>query len=200
MSTHIVRFLSGLTLSFLFLAGCGAGKSKETEEKPAPPKLPRPTAPASSAPKKSSIGSGKLSVTPPSADGQGFPSEMQTSDVDGDGDSDPVEVLYDESREILYYAGEMQLPCGDDAGDKDDFSDGPTSGTGTANYLVAVYLEGNSEGKPAGSGYYLISAAAGQCGQTTSEILGCELDANGNESNCGACEFDPTGAKEPVCK
>jgi hypothetical protein len=94
-------------------------------------------------------------------------------DVDDDGAAETSDFLYDAQRGVLYTyrAGNFACPNGN-----------PASGS----ILEALYAAGNKAGNPVGSGWYAVSVNTGQCNAQQAGTFGCNFDASGNATACGA--------------
>lgn len=129
---------------------------------------PAPSASAQNVTKKSTIGKGAASVQ------VAQPSSFWTEamDVDDDGNVETSDFLYDAAKGVLYTYREDDFSCPDGK---------PESG----GILEALYTEGNKEGKPVGSGWYIVDLNAGQCRAQKLGTYGCKFDAMGNPTGCG---------------
>ena len=58
-----------------------------------------------------------------------------------------------------------------------------------AEMMIAVYDAGNTLGKPIGSGWYVAELEPGVCGISQAGQYGCEFDAVGRLTKCGAASF-----------
>lgn len=139
----------------------------------------RASAPAAptNATKKTSIGSGATAVNTSSGDADSDMSWVEQMDIDGDGTVEDVTLLWDDEDKVMYYQSTGDFTC---------------SGGGTANgdMLVAVYGEGNTDGVPAGSGWYLVTVDESECAAAQAGAYGCSFDASGNETACGLADID----------
>jgi hypothetical protein len=171
---------------FLVLGFATAVSSGQTQTAPAvAPKVtvggslkakastPTPPATAKQQSQKAAIGKGKVAVK---ASG---PSSFwaEEVDVDDDGVVESNQFLYDAKRDILYTYREDDFGCAN-------------GGTASGSILEALYAQGNPGGKPVGSGWYVVSLNAGQCGAKHSGIYGCKFDASGNPTECGAATIN----------
>src|SRR5271168_1256616 len=105
---------------------------------------PVPGAAAKNQGQKTGIGVGPASVL---ASG---PSAYWTDmvDLDGDGVEEDTQFLFDKQRGILYTYKQDAYQCGDG-----------TSQNG--NVLMGIYTQGNTAGRPMGSGWYVVAVKAG---------------------------------------
>lgn len=138
---------------------------------------PKPSANAKNQNQRTTIGKSNASAK---ASG---PSSYWTEEVDvhDNGNVQTTEFLYDARRGILYAYGEDDFSCANGKPER-------------AGILEGVYAANNQEGRPAGSGYYVVSLNAGQCAAKRSGAYGCKFDAAGNPTQCGAIAVnDATG-------
>jgi hypothetical protein len=138
---------------------------------------PAPSANAKNQNQKTTIGKSNA-VAKASA-----PSSYWTEEVDvhDNGNVQTTEFLYDAQRGIVYAYGEDDFTCANGKPER-------------AGILEGVYAAHNKEGRPAGSGYYVVSLNAGQCAAKRAGAYGCKFDANGNPTQCGAVAVnDATG-------
>lgn len=133
-------------------------------ENPAPP----PTAS-----KRTSIGSGTAAVNTSNAPGDTDSFWVAEIDVDGDGDVEETQLLWDDEDRVLFAYAESAVPC--DQG-----------GTALAAILIGANGRDNPRGRPAGSGFYAVYLDATECGAQNAGLFGCRFDAQGNETQCGA--------------
>jgi hypothetical protein len=136
---------------------------------------PKPPADAT---KKTSIGKGKTAATTSNGAGDDDSFWVEQIDVDGNGDVEKADVLWDDEDKVLYaYDENDSLLCANGA---------PAS----ANLLIAINGKGNARNRPAGSGFYLVSLDATECTAQVAETYGCKFDAKGNPTACGVAEVD----------
>jgi hypothetical protein len=110
--------------------------------------------------------------------------------LDVDEGSAPVEVtlVYDDEDGILfaYAVGTPDCLSGD--------------GTASAGILMAVHDDGNAAGAPEGSGWYVVELDAGECAAESAMLWGCEFDANGDETVCGAATIDTAAGTVTIAR
>jgi hypothetical protein len=138
---------------------------------------PAPSSAAANTSKKTSIGKGKAAAK------ASAPSSYWTEEVDlhDDGSVETTQFLYDAQRGIVYAYSEDDFTC-------------PNGKPEKAGILEAAYTSGNKAGKPVGSGYYVVGLNAGQCAAKKAGAYGCNFDADGNPTECGAIAVnDATG-------
>jgi hypothetical protein len=189
-------------ISFLFalalIAAAAVSCSKKTEttttsEMSTPPPAPagkqmKPSAAAMShattpkAPKgatvtkKTAIGSGNVSMSTANSPTDTDDSWMEMVDIDGDGDQEQVEYLWDDEDMVLYAYTEDDSTIGD--------------GSVAAAELWAFYGQGNAYNQAVGSGWYVEGVGTADSTSTYVNLWGCDFDANGNATQCGACTID----------
>jgi len=129
---------------------------------------PTPTASAQNQGQKTGIGTGAASVK---ASG---PSAYWTDlvDLEGNGVEQDNQFLFDKQRGILYTYRQDNYQCADG-----------TQQNG--NVLMGIYTQGNTGGRPAGSGWYVVAVKAGQCGEKKAGLFGCRFDGSGQPTTCG---------------
>ena len=132
---------------------------------------PSPSARAKNQGQKTQIGTGAASVK---ASG---PSAYWTDlvDINGDGVEEDNQFLFDKQRGILYTYRHDHYQC--------------ANGTAqSGNVLMGIYTQGNTAGKPAGSGWFVVAVNAGQCGEKKAGLFGCRFDAQGKPTMCGTAK------------
>ena len=134
------------------------------------------TPPASATPTKSAgANKEKVSTANSATDDDSFWSER--IDVDGDGDVEDTNVVWDDEDKILFAYSSGAFSC-------------KNGGTATAELLVATNAAGNPRGRPAGSGFWLADLDKGECGAQAAGLWGCKFDATGSETACGVAVLD----------
>ena len=145
---------------------------------------PTPSAAAKNQGQKTGIGAGAASVK---ASG---PSAYWTDlvDIDGDGVEEDTQFLFDKQRGILYTYKQDSYQCADRTSQNGDV-------------LMAIYTQGNTAGKPSGSGWYVVAVKAGQCGEKKAGLFGCRFDAGGKPTTCGTAKVkEESGEVEVAVK
>ena len=132
---------------------------------------PTPSPAAKNQSQKTGIGAGAASVK---ASG---PSAYWTDlvDIDGDGVEEDTQFLFDKKRGILYTYKQDAYQCADGTSQNGDV-------------LMGIYTEGNTAGKPSGSGWFVVAVKAGQCGEKKPGLFGCRFDASGKPTSCGTAK------------
>ena len=139
-------------------------------------KADSPTPPAK-ATKKTSIGKGKAAANTANSKDDTDSFWVEEIDIDGDGTAEATDVLWDDEDKVLYLYAEGEFPC-------------HGGGTGSGDLLIAINGKGNSRGRPAGSGWYVVTLDEGECKAKTAGAYGCKFDAKGNVTACGAAVVD----------
>jgi len=139
-------------------------------------KADAPTPPAK-ATKKTSVGKGKAAVNTANSPDDTDSFWVEQIDIDGDGTAEQTDVLWDDEDKVLYLYAEGDFSC-------------QGGGTGTGDMLIAINGKGNSRGRPAGSGWYLVTLDEGECHAKVAGTYGCKFDAKGNVTACGAAVAD----------
>jgi hypothetical protein len=132
---------------------------------------PTPSAAARNQRQKTAIGAGTASAK---ASG---PSAYWTDlvDIDGDGVEEETQFLFDKQRGILYSYNQDTYQCGDG-----------TSLNG--DVLMGIYTQGNTAGRPLGSGWYVVAVKEEQCGEKKPGLFGCRFDTSGKPTTCGTAK------------
>ena len=102
---------------------------------------------------------------------------MQEIDIDGDGNVEKADFLWDDEDKVLYISYQDDYVC-------------KNGGTGKGNVLIGINGEGNARKRPAGSGFYTVSLDKSECGSETAGLWGCKFDANGKATACGVAVLD----------
>jgi hypothetical protein len=97
----------------------------------------------------------------------------QEVDYDNDGTVEKTDFLFDPVDKMTFLYVEKDFTC---AGG---------TGRGSGGILMAIYGDGNKQGKPAGSGWYVAELDKGECNAQAAALWGCKFDANGNQTACG---------------
>ena len=173
-----VLALAGVALALPVVSRAGGASGPVAVQ--VPPKVaamadaPKPGAGAT---KKSSIGKGKAAVSTANAAGDDDSFWVEDVDIDGDGTTEQTDVLWDDEDKVLFLSASGDFKC-------------QNGGTGTGDMLIAVNGKGNSRGRPAGSGWYLVTVDEGECNAKATGAYGCKFDGKGNETACGAALVD----------
>jgi hypothetical protein len=133
--------------------------------------------PAANASKKTSIGKGKAAINTANAPGDDDSFWAEEVDMDGDGTMESADVLWDDEDKVLFLYDDGDFKC-------------TAGGTGSGDMLIAINGQGNSRGRPAGSGWYLVTLDEGECKAKTAGAYGCKFDAKGNPTACGVAVVD----------
>jgi hypothetical protein len=145
---------------------------------------PTPSAAAKNQGQKTEIGTGAASVK---ASG---PSAYWTDlvDIDGDGVEEDTQFLFDKKRGILYTYKQDNYQCANGTSQNGDV-------------LMGIYTQGNTAGRPSGSGWFVVAVKAGQCGEKKAGLFGCRFGASGKPTTCGTAKVkEESGEVEVVVK
>ncbi len=145
---------------------------------------PVPSVAAKNQGQRTSIGVGPASVL---ASG---PSAYWTDmvDLDGDGVEEDTQFLFDKQRGILYTYKLDNYQCANGISQN-------------GNVLMGIYTQGNTAGSPSGSGWFVVSVKAGQCGEKKAGLFGCRFDASGKPTTCGTAKVkEDSGELEVTVK
>ncbi len=126
---------------------------------------------------QTSLGKGTASVKTANATGDIDRYWVQELDIDGDGTVEQTELIWDDEDKVLFAYAETDVPC-------------TIEGTAVVAVLVAVNGEGNRRERPAGSGFYAVYLDLGECGAGVAGLFGCNFNARGKSTECGAAVID----------
>jgi hypothetical protein len=135
------------------------------------------TPPPANAKKANSIGKSavKLSTANSSGDDDSF--WIDAIDIDGDGDVDDANLVWDDEDGVLFAYEDGVFTCA-------------SGGTGSGELLIGVNAAGNARNRPAGSGFWLADLDEDECAAEADGLWGCRFDANGDETACGVATLD----------
>ena len=102
---------------------------------------------------------------------------VEKLDVDGDGDVEDANLVWDDEDGILYSYTVGAFGC-------------KNGGTATTELLIGINAAGNPRKRPAGSGFWVASLDKGECGAQAAAMWGCKFDATGAETACGVAAID----------
>ncbi|HXJ35492.1 MAG TPA: hypothetical protein VMS22_15775 [Candidatus Eisenbacteria bacterium] len=139
-------------------------------------KANNPTPPAS-ATKKKAIGAGKLATNTANTPDDDDSFWAEQIDVDGDGTVDDTNLIWDDEDKVLYLYADGDFKCANGK-------------MGSGGLLIALYGQGNTHGKPAGSGWYAVDLDEGECAAKAAGIYGCRFDAKQQATACGVATLD----------
>ena len=177
--TMIALFGVGMPSRAEQAAGGAAGVSSPVKVKvPATvaAKANAPTPPAK-ATKKASIGKGKATAKTANGADDSDSFWVEEIDIDGDGNVESTDVIWDDEDKVLFLYAEGDFACSG-------------GGVGSGDMLIAVNGQGNPRGRPAGSGWYVVTLDDGECKAKAAGAFGCKFDAAGIETACGAVAID----------
>ncbi len=133
--------------------------------------------PPASAGKGTDIGKGDVKLNTSDAADDTDTIWAEELDIDGDGDVEQTDLLWDDEDKILFLSAQATFTC--------------TNGNaGDGAMLMAIYGEGNSANAPAGSGWFAVALDASECDAQVAGLYGCTFDAQGNATSCGAVTID----------
>jgi hypothetical protein len=133
--------------------------------------------PPADASKKTTTGKGKATVNTANTQGEDDSFWVESIDIDGDGTAEETDLLYDDEDKVVYLYDDGDFKC-------------KGGGMGESSLLIAVNVAGNSRGRPAGSGWYVVELDEGECKAKMAGLYGCKFDANGNATACGLATID----------
>jgi hypothetical protein len=182
---QLTRFVISLAIALGLSACASSSKSQSAASAPANIQIPAsvralavaPTPPAN-ATKATTVGKGSLATS--TTDGPGDTDFVWTGNIDvtGDGQIEETQFLWDDEDKLLYLAAATTFDCGD------------TPGEGAGGVLVVLEATGNTDKAPVGSGVWAVELDASECASQSAGIFGCDFDAYGNATACGAADLD----------
>lgn len=101
-------------------------------------------------------------------------------DIDGDGDVEQTQMLWDDEDKVLFAYAETDVAC-------------TYGGVSTVAILAGVNGAGNARGRAAGSGFYAVYFDGTECGADRAGLFGCTFDASGNVTAWAAVVVDSAG-------
>jgi hypothetical protein len=134
-------------------------------------------APAAAAKATKSAGAGKVNVSTANSATDDDSFWVERLDVDGDGDVEDSNLVWDDEDKVLYAYSVGATMCKNGA-------------TATVALLVATNAAGNPRNRPPGSGFWLADLDKGECGAQAAALWGCKFDASGTETACGIAAYD----------
>ncbi len=177
--TRVIRFVAALAA--FAIAGVPAllaqsAKAPVKVDPSAASKKAGSPAPAN-ATQGTSVGKGKAHVNTANSPGDTDSIWAEKIDIDGDGNVDDTQALWDDEDKVLYYYKDGTFTCSN-------------GGTGSGGMLVAVYAEGNVYGKPANSGWWVTEVDKDECQAESAGLVGCKFDGSGAATACGVAVID----------
>ena len=133
--------------------------------------------PPANATKTTKAGKGKTVATVANSPDDADLTWVENVDIDGDGKVEVTDVVWDDEDKVLYLHASSQFRC-------------VKGGTGEGDLLIGINGKGNSRGRAAGSGFFVVSLDEGECGAKAAGLYGCRFDAKGNATACGVATID----------
>jgi hypothetical protein len=180
-----MRRVGTVLFVFLLVAALGAALIYAQTAPQGPVKVQPPASvqgkanapPPAQATKSTTVGKGKVAVATANAAGDQDSFWVEEIDIDGDGNVERTDLVWDDEDKVLYLYADGTFTC-------------TKGGTGEGAMLIAVFGQGNPYKKPAGSGWYVVELDKLECGAQAAVVFGCRFDAKGNATACGAVEID----------
>src|SRR3990170_8771770 len=135
-------------------------------------------APPANAQQKTSAGKGSASIGTKNSPDDTDSFWVESIDVDGNGDVETADLLWDDEDKVLLIYYEDDFTC----------NNGTTGSAGAI--LMGINGADNPRKRPAGSGFYMVSLDEGECGAQEAGLWGCKFDAKGNNTACGVAVLD----------
>jgi hypothetical protein len=133
--------------------------------------------PPASAKQKKHIGKGQTAFGTANSSDDGDPLWTERLDINGDGSTEDVELLYDDEDKVLYAYAKVSCDC-------------TSGGRSKGGLLFAVYGKGNTYGKPPGSGWWVAALDIGECGSKSAGLYGVKFEAKGKVVESGMAVLD----------
>lgn len=162
------------------MSGGMSGSGPAAKVNPAPLQAQARQAPPATATQSNIVGSGPLLVNTANFAGDNDCTWYAQFDIDGDGDFETTQMLWDDEDKMLYAYAETDVACS-------------MGGTATVAILAGVNGAGNPRGRPAGSGFFALYFDGTECGALTAGVYGCHFDSSGNVSRWGMVVVDSFG-------
>lgn len=124
--------------------------------------------------KKGSIGEGELMITTTDSNHDYW---VEDIDLEGNGQAVETDLLWDHTDKVLYTFADKTMMC-------------RNGNSADGNILVATYGKSNTAKRPAGSGWWMASLDAGECGMKSDVLYGCKFDQSGKNTACGIGDLD----------
>jgi len=134
-------------------------------------------APPANAQQKTSAGKGSTTIGTKNSSTDTDSFWVESIDVDGNGDIETADLLWDDEDKVLLIYYEDDFTCNNGA-------------KGSGAILMGINGADNPRKRPAGSGFYMVSLDEGECGAQEAGLWGCKFDANGNATACGVAVLD----------
>ena len=188
----MILVCAGLAVAIAGLSGCKNEKAASGSGAGTPAAAPsanvNPAAlqamaklpPPANATTATSIGSGPTMINTANYPGDTDSFWVGQFDIDGDGDVETTQFLWDDEDKILFAYAETDIPC-------------TNGGTATVAILAGVNAAGNARGRAPGSGFYAIYFDGTECGALAAGLYGARFDAAGHVTAWGAVVVDSSG-------
>lgn len=133
--------------------------------------------PPANAKQKKNVGKGQTAFSTANTPDDGDALWVEQIDINNDGSTEEVELLYDDEDKVLYAYAKVACDCA-------------SRGRSKGGLLVAIHCKGNTRGKPAGSGWWVAALDIGECGAKSAGLFGCKFDTKGKATESGMVVFD----------
>lgn len=134
--------------------------------------VPGPTARQQT--KKGSIGEDQVMITTTDSNHDYW---VEDIDLEGNGKTSEASMLWDHTDKVLYTFADKTVMC-------------KSGGSADGDILIATYGNGNAAKRPSGSGWWMASLDAGECGMKTDTMYGCKFNPSGKNTACGIAELN----------
>jgi len=133
--------------------------------------------PPANAKQKKHIGKGQTAFSTANSSDDSDSLWVEQLDINNDGSTEEVELLYDEEDKVLYAYAKVACDC-------------VSGGRSKGGLLFAIYCQGNTRSKPVGSGWWVAALDIGECGAKSAGLYGCKFDAKGKAIESGMVVLD----------
>ena len=172
----IIVTVATLSAALIWAQGTATGPVKVQVPAPVMAKATMPAPPAN-AKQATSVGKGKVKANTANSAGDTDSFWIEQIDIDGDGNVDQTDEVWDDEDKILYLYSDGTFTC-------------KNGGTGDGSMMIGIYGQGNMKKKPAGSGWYVVELDKTECAVQAAAVYGCKFDAKGNATSCGLATID----------
>jgi hypothetical protein len=166
LSTGLVASAGSLFYSTTHVSAAQAGSAIGISVMPGAVAKRAMMAPSASATRTRTAGKGALEVSIAKSPGHDDSAWLQQLDIDGDGDVEDTNLVWDDEDKVLYAFSTGTFSC-------------RNGGTAMADLLVAANGPGNPRNRPVGSGFWVADLDKGECAAEAG-LWGCRFDESGN--------------------
>ena len=177
VSTAVALIIATLLLAFPSIAQQGDQMGVQLKPNTQTMGKANNPAPPANAQQKTSAGKGSATIGTKNSPTDTDSFWVESIDVDGNGDLETADLLWDDEDKVLLIYYEDDFTCDNGA-------------TGSGGILMGINGADNPRKRVAGSGFYVVSLDEGECGAKEAGLWGCKFDAKGNDTACGVAVLD----------